>query len=248
MNTCPICGNPYDESLMCPHCSFEEHIPIFRSNKLDEFEEKRKEEHEAWWKKQQERINTLEKQFNNAVEESKRIEEGKAALIDKLKGLTCEFERIRDENNQLKEQNNRIKEENCHLKDEVDNKQQEINRLNDAISDLETKVPICYILQIEYDKVIDIYPIFKGKTIIGNNPQVVNSEINSCIINSGNPALQAEHLEISSVEDNLYLKSVEKSSWAIARNDNYAIPEKSYIIENAMKVFIGNIKLIFIIK
>ena len=238
MNTCPICGNQFDESSICPHCSFEVHIPLFKSNKLDEFEEKREREHKAWWKKQQERFNTLEIQYNKAIEESKREKEK----------LANEFERITGENSQLKEQNNRIEEENSHLKDEVDNKQQEINRLNVAITDLVNKPPICYILQIEYDKVIDIYPIFKGKTIIGNNPQVVNSEINSCIINSGSPDLQAEHLEISSDEDNLYLKGIEKSSWAIARKDNYAIPEKSYLIENAMKVFIGNIKFIFLIK
>lgn len=248
---CPVCNEPLkDISQPCPSCSFEIHQTFFSSERFKKIEKQRKETHKKWWEQQEKRERDKDKEIENATTRITELEQILTTRDKELGSLRQELEDEKMKCSKLEDDNNALTEENSRLKLEVETqkvacaeKEKRIKELNDVIRQLQEEaeqlrnnVPIAYLIQKDHDEISNVYPIYKGNTIVGRNPHSSDNLANICTLEASCYEIHETHFSIQTSDDGSLIANRIADDWGIDYEGNNL---ESCPLLNSTIIFIG---------
>lgn len=256
---CPVCETEHNEGIACPTCSFESHYSLSEemSEKFKSIEQDRINNHIEWWKGHRQQISDLndaivakEKEITTKQQEYDDLKQKYADLEKELedKKLACEdlAKELADE-----------KKKNEAMSKEVESLRKQIEALNQELEaerkkcehcprpqQIESQV-ICYLIQKEYGEITNVYPIKKGKTIVGKKPQTDEDSVNVCALVADSREIQETHFSIETFDDGTIIANRIGDNWGIDYEGNNV---KTSPLQNETQIYIGKqLQLIIIL-
>lgn len=217
---CPVCGHSTKNDF-CEQCGFELHICPTPNPELEAYERERVAKYKAM------RDALLRQQEQTVKEGERRLEE------------------LTKKKNDLENQKTGLEKDKSALAKQVQTLTATIEGMKAEIQQKATLPAMDvagYLVQLQAQEIIGVYPIQTGKTVVGKKPQG-NGQVHICKIIDSEPQFQSEHFSIETTKDGMPNATLLTGEWSVDYHGNRPNRQE---LANGTRIFIGSLELIFI--